>query len=181
MNYREEKKLHRKKYTPVERLQKAAELCELNPHITRAQLALILECSVRTLTSMIKNADVILEKEATKKAKELLKPKKREWNRRGPKGASEYTTAYLRKIKYGVTSEQYKQMFDAQAGKCAICGKHQSILKRGLAVDHDHITGDVRGLLCPSCNLGLGMFKDTQDLLMSAVKYLQINEEKKSA
>jgi len=56
------------------------------------------------------------------------------------------------KYLYGITPNDYNQLFQQQNGCCAICGKHQSKLKRRLDVDHDHKTDKVRGLLCNYCN-----------------------------
>ncbi|MCH8329663.1 MAG: hypothetical protein IIB81_04705, partial [Nanoarchaeota archaeon] len=53
---------------------------------------------------------------------------------------------------YGLTIEDYNNMFIEQGGCCGICGTHQSKLKLRLAVDHDQKTGKVRGLLCNNCN-----------------------------
>jgi hypothetical protein len=77
---------------------------------------------------------------------------------------------YLRK--YNITLEDVKFMLKQQNCTCAIC---KSKFKNGkdTHVDHCHITGKVRGLLCTCCNLGLGKFKDSTDLLESAQKYLQ--------
>lgn len=74
--------------------------------------------------------------------------------------------------KYGITEDEYNLKFLEQAGKCAICGKHQSEFKRALSVDHDHATGKVRGLLCYNCNTGLGMFKEDTKILDIAIDYL---------
>ncbi len=74
--------------------------------------------------------------------------------------------------RYGITLEDYNQMFIEQEGKCAICGKHQSELQRALFVDHDHNTGEVRGLLCNNCNAGVGYFEDKPDYLEKAIAYL---------
>ena len=74
---------------------------------------------------------------------------------------------------YGITPEQHALMLTAQAGRCAIChkppGKNQE-----LAIDHCHIENHVRGLLCTSCNNGLGRFKDSPDLLRAAADYLEM-------
>lgn len=75
--------------------------------------------------------------------------------------------------KYGIGIEDYNAMFQAQAGCCAICGKHQTEFVKGLAVDHDHATGKIRKLLCVNCNHGLGCFMDSIGLMYKAVEYLQ--------
>jgi len=76
-----------------------------------------------------------------------------------------------RLAKYGLTAEQYEQRLVQQHGRCAICG----IIPDGwmLAVDHDHETGRVRGLLCGMCNQGLGMFEDAVEFLERAIAYLK--------
>ena len=76
--------------------------------------------------------------------------------------------------RYGITLEQYQQMFNNQNGKCAICGVHQVNLTRKLAVDHCHTTEKIRKLLCSNCNTGLGMFKHNQIFLQSAIEYLRL-------
>jgi hypothetical protein len=73
--------------------------------------------------------------------------------------------------KYGVSREAFEAMFADQDGRCAICGEPGDY--RGLCVDHDHRTGQVRGLLCNKCNWGLGHFNDDSDLLMNAITYLE--------
>lgn len=56
-------------------------------------------------------------------------------------------------LKYGLTPEQYQEMFDRHDGACWLCGRTQ---KKRLSVDHDHVTNKVRGLLCNRCNTVLG-------------------------
>ena len=80
--------------------------------------------------------------------------------------------------KQGVSNQHYLALFEAQDGKCAICGvteghrsKNSKVCR--LAVDHDHRTGQVRGLLCNSCNRGLGRFKDSIENLEAAIRYLK--------
>jgi hypothetical protein len=74
----------------------------------------------------------------------------------------------------GITREQFDTLLKAQDGKCAICGVLiTSLLPRQVHVDHDHETGQVRGILCAICNQGLGLFKDTIELLEAAIRYLK--------
>jgi hypothetical protein len=77
------------------------------------------------------------------------------------------------KTKYGITPEQYDEMLEAQGGGCAICGKPPG--KTALHVDHCHETGRVRGLLCFSCNAGLGQFKHDPELLEAALMYTAVH------
>lgn len=62
-------------------------------------------------------------------------------------------------------------MLSIQDNKCAICDKPPKDGKR-LFIDHNHLTGDVRGLLCVECNTGLGMFGDRLEVLQKAIEYL---------
>ena len=82
-------------------------------------------------------------------------------------------TIYNRKKRYGVSEEEYKTMFLKQNGNCLGCGTNQSKLKKALHVDHCHITGKVRGLLCATCNLALGYAKDNEQILLNLIKYLK--------
>lgn len=77
------------------------------------------------------------------------------------------------KRKFGITLLEYEKLLIKQNYSCAICKRNQNEFKIKLAVDHNHKTGDVRGLLCVSCNNGLGRFKDNKDLLSEAIKYLE--------
>lgn len=73
---------------------------------------------------------------------------------------------------YGITREDYNNIFDKQKGCCAICGVHQSELNRPLCVDHNHETNIVRGLLCKKCNLVLGFAYDNISILEKSITYL---------
>lgn len=77
------------------------------------------------------------------------------------------------KKRFGITLQEYEQMVAAVQGKCEICGATSSYGKHRLAVDHDHKSGLLRGILCKSCNTGLGAFRDDVTLLYSAVAYLR--------
>ena len=89
------------------------------------------------------------------------------------KGFNRISTRYRKtlKAKYGLTVDQYMDMLEDQDYSCAICGKDDWGVRKPF-VDHDHKTGEVRGLLCSTCNSGLGMFKDSKWLLLQAYNYL---------
>ena len=70
---------------------------------------------------------------------------------------------------YDIGIEKVQELIDKQEGRCAICGDVLSHIH----VDHNHSTGEVRGILCPSCNTGLGKMKDSIDVLTSAISYLE--------
>lgn len=76
--------------------------------------------------------------------------------------------AWHRKYRYGLGAEEYQRMYDTQGGLCAICRVGWAAL-----VDHDHVTGRVRGLLCRRCNTGMGMLGDGVDRLGAAITYLR--------
>lgn len=81
------------------------------------------------------------------------------------------------KAVYGITIEQYNEMFEKQGGVCAICLKPETHTIKGiivkLAVDHDHETGKVRGLLCNLCNTAIGHLQNSPELCRMAGKYLE--------
>lgn len=77
-----------------------------------------------------------------------------------------YTRQKLRLKKYGISAADFAQMVSRQGSACAICGNDST------SIDHDHETGEVRGLLCHSCNSGLGFFRDDLERLGRAALYL---------
>jgi hypothetical protein len=79
--------------------------------------------------------------------------------------------AKLLEKQYGLSVERYEQMLVDQKGLCAICSAPPTEGRR-LYVDHSHVTGEVRALLCTQCNTGLGMLGDDPDRLMAAAAYL---------
>lgn len=83
------------------------------------------------------------------------------------------------KRQYGITIEEYERMIVEQNNLCAICGKEETEKYGKLAIDHDHNTGIVRGLLCHKCNRGLGCFDESEYILSNAIKYLLKNRKEK--
>lgn len=92
---------------------------------------------------------------------------KREWER-DKVSKRPHRKLKIIKRRYGLTPEQYHRMLDDNGGMCAVCR-----IKLATVVDHNHKTMRVRGLLCHSCNTGLGMFGDSVETLLNAIAYLK--------
>lgn len=111
--------------------------------------------------------------------KERSRESGRKYRKRNPRVCK---NAHLKR-KYGITIEDYDKMLEDQGGVCKICSNPETEVdkKKGklkdLAVDHCHITGKVRGLLCGRCNKALGKFKDDPELIRSALNYLLETKE----
>lgn len=91
-----------------------------------------------------------------------------------------YAAEWQRKKKYGMDDNEFDSWWIVFKGKCGICQSDlkMPLLQKGqpldvVAIDHDHSTGQIRGLLCNACNKGLGLFHDSIDILESAKRYLQ--------
>jgi hypothetical protein len=125
-------------------------------------------------------------KEANPELKQVARERTQRWREDNPERYAENLRRFkasggmkksLRKwhlrTKYGITPEQYDEMLERQGGGCAICGKPPGDI--ALHVDHCHETGRVRGLLCFSCNAGLGQFRHDPDLLGRALEYAAVH------
>lgn len=127
--------------------------------------------------------------EYNKKHRDKLLAQKREWRKNNKKRQKENDkrwyeqnkqrhkqSSFKAKLKkeYGITPQDYNALNKSQKGCCAICGctKADNSGGKRLAVDHNHETGKIRGLLCDRCNRGLGYFKDNVDFLKKAITYL---------
>lgn len=99
----------------------------------------------------------------------LAKETRQKWYAKNKAKVRAYTLMY----NHGLTLAEYESLYNYQDGCCAICDTHIDNLIVGLAIDHDHRTGYIRGLLCLQCNTGLGNFKDDPNLLDRAKEYLK--------
>lgn len=105
------------------------------------------------------------------KEKELEKV--RRWRRNNKDKVKIINLNYRTKnLPHGLSLYQLKSLLATQCGKCLICKASAA-----LVIDHCHATGKVRGLLCNSCNLGLGFFRDSIDSLTSAIEYLSQSKQ----
>ncbi len=86
-----------------------------------------------------------------------------------------------RKISYtkgcNIPISQYKEILKKENGVCAICESKETRKRKGmivrLSIDHNHTTGEIRGLLCHNCNVGLGHFLDNVEFLLKAIRYIK--------
>jgi len=83
------------------------------------------------------------------------------------------------KKKYGLSAQDWDNLYDSQLGRCAIC--LTPLVESRPHVDHDHTNGKVRGILCHTCNPGLGYFKDDVEVLQRAIDYLKAQRQRDSA
>lgn len=90
------------------------------------------------------------------------------------------STAKQRFRKYGITLEHYQSVLETQGGVCAVC-QHEFGGPRDEHIDHDHITGQVRGILCSQCNTAIGKFKDSPEIIIRAAEYIMRSWDKSSA
>lgn len=86
----------------------------------------------------------------------------------------DYMRDYNLRRCYGITLDEFDVLFAEQGYRCAICGVSNEDYsgKKSFHVDHDHATGAIRGILCHSCNIGLGNFKENGEVLHKAILYL---------
>lgn len=79
--------------------------------------------------------------------------------------------------RFGISVDCFNKMMNEQNEKCAICGisfeEYKEKSNRNFSIDHNHTTGEVRGLLCSSCNTGIGFFKENIESLQKAINYLE--------
>ena len=111
------------------------------------------------------------QKEYYEKNKDKKILNTRSWYANNPKKAK----ATRLKKRYNITPEQLEVMYKEQDNCCKICNTHKDDTTRGLFIDHNHSTLEVRGLLCNNCNIAIGHLKDDTELLDKAKQYLKTN------
>lgn len=78
----------------------------------------------------------------------------------------------MRKNIYGLSKDNFIEIYQTQDGKCGACKKDIPTYGRDISVDHNHDTGQVRGLLCHNCNDALGKLKDNPETVLSLYEYI---------
>jgi len=144
----------------------------------------VLSIQVTFLNNMIKKKrgakkGTIPWNKGTKMSKEEYNLGRLRWSHKNKERRQLQSQRSHLKRKFNITINDYNEMLRNQNNRCAICGIKQTYLidrrgrkKSNLNVDHNHDTGNVRGLLCQKCNSGLGYFSDSTDNLEKAIKYL---------
>lgn len=106
------------------------------------------------------------------KNKDKVNANSKKWIKNNPeKRKAIYKKSFIKKT-YGLTLEDVESMKILQENKCKICN---TLFVKEPHIDHDHVTGKVRGLLCTKCNVAIGMFEEDEERLISAIQYLQNN------
>lgn len=131
--------------------------------------------------SYTKNKEKYLEAEKIKRQNETDEERsiRLEYHKEHYKNNKEHYATINRncalKRKYGINQEEYNKMLISQDGKCAICETKDYSNKRNkmLCVDHNHITGQVRQLLCDSCNMLIGNANENENILYEAINYIR--------
>jgi hypothetical protein len=128
---------------------------------------------VRTSTKICKKCDQPVVRDTHYLCRDHYNEYMREWHQRDPEKRRGHN---LRK--YGITLNEYNDMLIEQGGVCAICKQPESATYKdgrvkNLAVDHDHVTDEVRGLLCQSCNTMLSGANDDPEVLEAGIEYLE--------
>jgi len=134
-----------------------------------------------------KNKNKINEQRREKYTKSDRYVKSKQYQAKYPDKVKQWSrNSWIRK-KFGLEPGDYNIMFNAQKGLCAICGLPEKHKYKGrlikLAVDHNHSTGKIRGLLCSECNIAIGNLKvDSFGILnlQTAIKYIEETDNEMS-
>jgi len=107
--------------------------------------------------------------------------RRRKWNKSNIDKVQSYNIKGRLKRDFGLEIEVYNALVEKQGNLCAVCNKPEEVRQNGhiksLAVDHNHTTGKIRGLLCNNCNRTLGLLGDSQDILKKMIDYLAKHSE----
>ena len=123
--------------------------------------------------AVCKECDSLLNEKWRKDNAAYKQQQDKEWKEANPDKVLFSYFKYNLKRNFGITVEDYASILESQDNRCAICGTEQCTTGRRLAVDHDHDTGVIRGLLCQACNTGIGKLNEDVQILERAIHYLK--------
>lgn len=107
------------------------------------------------------------------RCKECVKYAASEWRRKNTDVLPAKTRGWELNRSFGITVEHYEALLQVQGGVCAICAGPPNGRWKQFAVDHDHATGVIRGLLCSDCNRGIGYLGDSAENVVRSIAYLK--------
>ena len=123
-------------------------------------------------------ANLIRYREYDRSRKIIKSSQQRIWRKNNPEVKRQQVRRFILR-KHGLSEVEYFKLFQKQSGCCAICKLPESKKRAGriveLAIDHNHINGKIRGLLCSKCNTALGLLNDSIELILAAGIYLESN------
>jgi hypothetical protein len=126
---------------------------------------------IRNTTTYKTSCKKCYSKNSLKKYHKLSPEEKRKKASKNSCNNYEYRKQYRLKKRYGLTTEEFSAMVLSQNNKCKICGVEMSSPQ----VDHNHLTGEVRSLLCRPCNTSLGLLKEDPQILRNMISYIYDN------
>lgn len=146
---------------------------------------------------LLDSKDVFLREGKYLRCKLCAYARNRSWEKRNPeKVKRNKALTYLRHCaryseesiarQHQITVNEYRKLIESQNNLCAICGKQESRIARKdrsvspLSIDHCHKTGKIRGLLCGKCNMALGGFEDSIEMMQNAITYLRVHNDASS-
>lgn len=134
---------------------------------------------VKTYSGRKKNKCIKCKINTTARKNSMCKPCYAKSQRKTSFSRQEYARSWTLNKKYGIGLDDFNLLFNQQDGRCLICKKNMKLPREAqgqdmdtVAVDHNHDTNKIRGLLCNACNKGLGHFQDSSAVLRSAINYL---------
>ena len=112
-----------------------------------------------------------------KKYNSTHKEQRKKYNKEYQKTHKEYLKQYFIKYKYGLSKTEYDNLLLSQNNRCAICKEPlDSQNPHNVIIDHNHLTGKIRGILCRKCNLAIGQLRDNPEYAYNAFLYLKEND-----
>lgn len=128
------------------------------------------------LNSRCKECTAVRNKQWYNENKDKHKITCAKWYVKNKKSATRKGTEWHYMSRYGITHQQFLDLAFEQGNKCSICGIDLTFAEKcntRAVLDHDHNSGEIRGVLCNSCNTALGLFKDSEHVLQNAIVYLK--------
>jgi hypothetical protein len=129
---------------------------------------------VKSITDFYKNKQAARGLQGI--CKDCTREASRQWRTRNRIKDRQYAQKHRLREKFGITIDHYQALLDQQGGKCAICNGVEQVASNGIsrlmAVDHNHDTGSIRGILCTNCNRAIGLLHDDPVILQKAIAYL---------